>query len=93
MCIAACLPLPILAVVPGPAKNRDLHVPWRPASVVSLCRTQLVLIDDFTESTDNGKGKSNIFLKDGGKMQYGNVLEKKPPLQAGWSACLYFCIT
>jgi len=52
-----------------------------------------VLIDDFTESTDNGKGKSNIFLKDGGKMQYGNVLEKKPPLQAGWSACLYFCIT
>lgn len=92
MCIAACLPLPILAVVRGPAKNRDLHVPWRPASVVSLCRTQLVLIDDFTESTDNGKGKSNIFLKDGGKMQYGNVLENKPPLQASWPAYLYFCI-
>ena len=62
MCIAACVPLPILPVLRGPAKNRDLHVHWRPASVVSLCRTQLVLIDDFTESTDNGKGKSNIFL-------------------------------
>lgn len=53
---------------------------------------QLVLIDDITESADNGKGKSNIFLKDGGKIQYGNILENKPPLQAGWSAYLYVCI-
>lgn len=57
-----------------------------------FCRTQLVIMDDFTGSTDNGKGKSKRFLKDGGKMQSENLLENKQPLQAGWSEYLYFCI-
>lgn len=50
------------------------------------------IMDDFIGSTDNGKGKSKRFLKDGGKMQSENLLENKQPLQAGWSEYLYFCI-
>lgn len=49
-----------------------------------------MIIDDFVGSTCNGKEKSKISLKDGGKMQNEKLLETKQPLQTGWSEYLYF---